>query len=64
LYTNNEEVQVDDKDDIFMIRYEVNRVTIIENLKSHVRELYVTIRYVNRTNRQNELYGSIGKRRR
>jgi len=67
LNTNNEEVQVDDEGDMFMVRYEVNRVMIIEDPKSHVEGLYSTLGHVNRADRtirndgQND--GSIGKRK-
>ena len=63
LDTDNEEVQVNNEGNMFMVKYKVNRVTVIDNFKSHVRELYTTIRYINRTDRQNELYGSIRKRK-
>jgi len=53
---------------MFMVRHEVNRVTVIEDLASRVKGLYATIRHVNRTvgyrnDRQNELYGSVGKQK-
>jgi len=68
LDTDNEEVQVDNEGDMFIVRYEVNRVTVIEEPKSRVEGLYVTVRYVNRTvghrnDGQNELYESVGKRK-
>jgi len=51
LDTDNEEVQVDDEGDMFIVRYEVNRVTVIEDPKSRVEGLYVTVRHVNRADR-------------
>ena len=65
LDTDNEEVQVDDEDDMFIVRYKVNRVTVIEDPKSCVKRLYATVEHVNRADRtvrndeQND--GSIGK---
>jgi len=65
LNTDNEEVQVDNKGDMFMVRYEVNRVMVIEDPKSHVEGLYATVGHVNRADRtvrndgQND--GSVGK---
>jgi len=51
LDTDNKEMQVDDERDMFMVRYEVNRVTVIKDLKSRVEGLYVTVGHVNRTDR-------------
>jgi len=35
------------EDDTFIVRYKVNRVMVINNLKSYVRELYMIVRHVN-----------------
>ena len=51
LDTDNEEVQVDDEGDMFMVRYEVNRVMVIEDPKSRVEGLDATVRHVNRADR-------------
>jgi len=67
LDTDNEEVQVDDEGDMFIGKYEVNRVMVIEDPKSRIERLYVTVRHVNRADRtvrndgQND--GSVGKRK-
>jgi len=64
LDTDNEEVQVDDEGNMFMVRYEVNRVTVIEDPKSRVEGLYVTVGHVNRADRTVRAVGqSIGKRK-
>jgi len=67
LDTDNEEVPVDDEGDMFILRYEVHRVTVIEDPKSRVERLYVTVGHVNRADRtvrndrQNDW--SVGKRK-
>ena len=43
-----DEVQVDEEGDMFIVRYEVNRVTVIEDPKSRVEGLYATVRHINR----------------
>jgi len=64
LETDNEEVQVDDEGDMFMVRCEVNRVTVIEDPKSCVEGLYATVGYVNRADRTVRAVGqSVGKRK-
>jgi len=65
--TDNEKVQVDDESDMFMVRYEVNRVTVIEDPKSRVERLYTTIGHVNKADRTVRNNGqkdrSVGKRK-
>jgi len=46
---------------MFMVRYEVNRVTVIEDPKSHVEELYATVGHLNRADRILGTVVSIGK---
>jgi len=53
------EVEVDDKGNMFIVRYEGNRAMVIDIPNSHVGELYVTLVY--RNDGQNELYRSVGK---
>jgi len=65
-----EEVQVDDECDMFMVRYEVNRVTVIDDPKNREKGLYATVGHVNRAVRllnrndgQSAAVGSVEKQK-
>jgi len=64
LDTDNEEVQVDDEGDIFIVRYDITRVTVIEDPKSRVGGLYATVAGRRTVGNINRAVGqSVGKRK-